>query len=68
MTLKCGENKKVAHKVQLSMSLMLETMQYGQHKLITIKYVYKFCSHLFFRLSIDFRAFPLDEDNLKIMF
>ena len=68
MTLKCGENKKVAHKVQLSVSLMLETMQYEQYKLITIKYVDKFCYYRFLRLSINSRAFPLDEDNLKVMF
>ena len=35
MALKCGENKKAACKVQLSVSLMLATMQYELDKLIT---------------------------------
>ena len=35
MAFKCGENKKVACKVQLSVSLMLATMQYELDKLIT---------------------------------
>ena len=47
MTLEYGENIKVTHKGQLSVSLLLATMQYEQYKLITIQYVHKFFFHLF---------------------
>ena len=47
---------------------MLATMQYVQYKLITDQYVHKFCFHRFLRLSINFRAFPFDEDNVKVSF
>ena len=68
MALKCGKNKKVACKVQLSVSLMLAKMQNELGKLITIQYVHKILLPLFVRPSMTFRAFPLDKDSVKIMF